>query len=261
MKARSSLAGQVRLLLVRNAREGLRNPVLAYGVPVIIPLAILLLVSTTLARVTILPGYPTANYAEWMTPAIVMLSATTGVGYAATGLVIDLQSGFADRLRLLETRPISWLLSRLLFDIGRVLPAGAALLALGALLGARIKGGVLGLAVLFVLLTLWAAAYGGLFFVLALFTRKPQAPLALAPMFLPLSFLSTQYAPSRVLPDWVHSVARWNPFAYMVDAARALISGPSEVGPVVRAFSVALIMVGLTQLGSILALSRALSRD
>ena len=63
-----------------------------------------MLVAKTLYRVTDLPGFPTDNYAEWMTPAI-MLTAMTGVGYAATSLVIDIQSGFLDRLRLLDVRP------------------------------------------------------------------------------------------------------------------------------------------------------------
>jgi ABC-2 type transport system permease protein len=251
----------VWLLLIRSLREGLRNPIIVYGMPVIIPLSILLLVSTTLSRVTELPGFPTANYADWMTPAVVMLSAMTGIGYAATSLVIDVQSGFVDRLRLLGIRPASILLSRLLFDTGRVLPAGAILLVLGTFLGAKINEGVVGLAVLFALLTLWAAAYGGLYFVVGLFTRRPQAPLAFAPLFLPLSFVSSQYAPSSLLPHWARSVAHWNPFAYMADAARMLISGPIQGPSLVRAFAVALAMLGLTQLGSFWVLEHAITAE
>jgi len=130
--------GQLRLLWFRSLREGGRNPVLAYALPIIIPLAVLVLVSKTLYRVTDLPGFPTSNYAEWMTPAIIMLTAMTGVGYAATSLVIDIQSGFLDRLRLLDAKPSSLLLSRLLFDVARVLPAGAALLGVALLLGTHV---------------------------------------------------------------------------------------------------------------------------
>lgn len=261
MTSRAFPIDHLRLLLVRSLREGRRNPVVAYGLPVIIPLSILLLVSTTLARVTDLPAYPTDVYADWMTPAAIMLTAMTGVGYAATSLVIDLQSGFLDRLRLLDVSPTSLLLSRLLFDIGRVLPAGVALLALGDVLGARVNEGLIGLVGLFALLTVWAAAYGSLYFVVALVTRNPQAPLALAPLFLPLSFLSTQYAPESILPRWVQMASRWNPFAYMVDAARVLISGPIEARPVIRAFVVAFVMLGLTQAGSLMAMKRAVSTE
>lgn len=222
-----------------------------------IPLAVLLLVAKTLYRVTDLPGFPTRNYAEWMTPAIIMLTAMTGVGYAATSLVIDIQSGFVDRLRLLDAQPAALLLSRVLFDVARVLPAGGVLLGLGALLGTDLNEGVLGIAVLFGLLTLWAAAYGGLYFVVALGTRNAQAPLALAPLFLPLQFLSTQFFPETLLPRWVQAASKWNPFTYMVDAGRALTTGPWTAGPVARAVAVALVLLVLTQLASLRAFSRA----
>lgn len=241
------MTSQVRLLLARNLREGSRNPVLAFGLPIVIPLAMLILVAKTLSRVTDLPGFPTSNYAEWMTPAVVMLTAMTGVGYAATSLVIDIQSGFLDRLRVLDVRPSSLLLSRLLFDVVRVLPAGAALLVAGLVLGTNANEGLLGIAVLFGLLVLWAAAYGGLYFVVALATRNAQAPLALAPLFLPLQFLSTQFVPKSILPGWVRTTARWNPFTYMIDAARSLTTGPLAWSTVGRAAVVAMGLLVATQ--------------
>jgi ABC-2 type transport system permease protein len=256
-----SSSSQIRLLVVRNLREGARNPVLAYGLPIVIPLAVLVLVAKTLARVTDLPGFPTKNYAEWMTPAIIMLTAMTGVGYAATSLVVDIQSGFLDRLRLLDARPASLLLSRVLFDVVRVLPGGAVLLVVGQLLGTHLNEGVLGIALLFGLLTLWAAAYGGLYFVVALTTRNAQAPLALAPLFLPVQFMSTQFFPKPLLPGWVQAAARWNPFTYMIDAARALTTGPLTAPPVARALAVSLVVLLVTQLLSLRAFAKAVGSD
>jgi ABC-2 type transport system permease protein len=250
---------QVRLLLFRNLREGLRNPVLAYALPIIIPLAVLVLVAKTLFRVTDLPGFPTRNYAEWMTPAIIMLTAMTGVGYAATSLVIDIQSGFLDRLRLLDVRPPALLMSRVLFDVVRVIPAGAVLLLIGVVLGMDITEGVLGILLLFVLLVLWAVAYGGLYFVVALTTQNAQAPLALAPLFLPLQFISTQFVPGTLLPGWAQGLSAWNPFTYMVDAGRATITGPLTAAPVVKALAVAVGMLLVTQALSLRAYNRTVA--
>lgn len=255
----TTVAAQVRLLLMRNLREGVRNPVLAYGLPVVIPLTMFILVAKTLSRVTDLPGFPTTNYAEWMAPAIVMLTAMTGVGYAATSLVIDIQSGFLDRLRVLNARPASLLLSRLLFDVVRVLPAGLALLVTGLILGTDVNEGLVGIVLLFALLVLWAAAYGGLYFVVALATRNAQAPLALAPLFLPLQFLSTQFVPESILPEWVQTVSAWNPFTYMVDAARAVTTGPLMWTPVGKAVAVAVGMLVVTQVAAGLAFRKAVN--
>jgi ABC-2 type transport system permease protein len=255
----TTVPAQVRLLLMRNLREGIRNPVLAYGLPVVIPLTMFILVAKTLSRVTDLPGFPTTNYAEWMAPAIVMLTAMTGVGYAATSLVIDIQSGFLDRLRVLNARPSSLLLSRLLFDVVRVLPAGLALLVTGLILGTDVNEGLVGIVLLFALLVLWAAAYGGLYFVVALATRNAQAPLALAPLFLPLQFLSTQFVPESILPEWVQTVAAWNPFTYMVDAARAVTTGPLTWTPVGKAVAVAVGLLVVTQIAAGLAFRKAVN--
>lgn len=246
---------------MRCLREGFRNPVLAYLLPVVIPLGLLILVATTLKSVTMLPGFPTRNFAEWMMPGIVMMAAMTGVGYSATALVIDLQSGFLDRLRLLEVRPLALLTGRVLFDVVRVLPAGVALLVIGLFLSTDINEGVFGIAGLMALLALWAAAYCGLYFVVALFTRNAQAPLALAPLFMPLSFLSTLYMPASLLPAWVRSAADWNPFTYMVDGARALTTGPLEAAPVVKAFLVAGGMLIATMAASLWAFKRTLDAD
>lgn len=252
-----SYLGQLRLLLGRNLREGARNPMMAYGVPTIIPITILVLVGTTLARATELPGFPTANYMEWITPAMIMLTAMTSAGYAATSMVIDIQSGFVDRVRLLDARPQVVLISRVLFDVVRVLPAGAVVLVLGIVKGTEINGGLAGIVVLFCLLTLWAAAYGGLYYVVGLFTGNPQAPIALAALAFPLAFLTTLFAPEVLLPGWFHGVSIWNPYYYMVEASRVLISGPFSLAPVARAFAVGLGVLLATMLASLRGFSRA----
>lgn len=249
---------QLRLLLVRNLREGARNPVLAYLLPVVIPLGLLILVATTLKRVTDLPGFPNKNYAEWMMPGIVMMAGMTGVGYSATSLMLDLQTGFLDRLRLLEARPLALLVSRALFDIVRVVPAGIALLLIGFAFHSHVEQGPLGVLGLLALLVLWAAAYGGLYFVIALFTGNPQAPLALAPLFMPLSFLSSLYIPTSLLPGWVRATAVWNPFKYMVDAGRALTTGPYSGEAILKAVAVASAMLVVTMGASLWAFRRAL---
>mgnify|MGYP001798595000 CR=1 FL=1 len=45
--------------------------------------------------------------------------------------------------------------------------------------------------------------------------------------------------PKTLLPGWTRAVAAWNPFTYMVDASRALTTGPLTVAPVAKAVAVA----------------------
>jgi ABC-2 type transport system permease protein len=134
-------------------------------------------------------------------------------------------------------------------------------LVAGVVLGSGLNEGVVGVVVLFALLALWAAAYGGLYFVVALGTRNAQAPLALAPLFLPLQFLSTQFVPESLLPGWVQGAARWNPFNYMIAAARALTTGPLTARPILEAVAVALALLAVTMFISLRAFAKAVKAD
>ena len=252
-----SFAGQACLLLVRNLREGLRNPILAYLIPLVVPPAVLVLVATTLSPVTLLPGFPTRSYADWIMPATVMMTALGSSGYAATSLVIDIQSGFIQRLRLLEVDPTALLLSRVLFDVVRVMPGGAVVVIVGLVLGTELNEGVAGIVLLFGLLALWAAAYGGLHFVVGLSTGNAQAPVALVPLAFPIMFMSPAFLPKSVLPSWVETASRGNPYTYVVEASRAVTAGPFSTSAVAGGFAAALGVLLITQIASMRAFSHA----
>ena len=245
------------MLLVRNLRESLRNPLMAFGLPVAVPIVALLLVATTLLQVTYLPGFPTNNYAEWLTPPAIMCTAMSAAGYAATSLVIDIQSGFLDRLRLLDARPRAVIVSRVLFDVLRVVPSGAAVLIVGVLLGTRVNEGVMGIVALFALLVLWTVAYGGLFFVVALRTRNPLAPIALLPIAIPMQFLSTQYAPRSLLPIVGWDRFQLEPLQLHGRRQPGPSFGPFSVEVVARAAAVGTVLLVITLVASLRAFSHA----
>ena len=125
---------------------------------------------------------------------MVLLTGMMGAGYSATALVIDVRSGYLDRLRVLPVHPVAIVLGRLLFDMVRVLPAGALVLAVSVALGGEVRGGLLGAVAILGLLALWSLAYSGIFYAVGLRTVNPQAPFALLPIFVPLMFLTTVFA-------------------------------------------------------------------
>lgn len=194
--------------------------------PTIVPLVMIGLTSQIFSDVARLPGFPTAKYVTWEAPGMIMLTAMMGAGYSATALVVDLRNGFLDRLRVLPVHPASIVLGRLLFDVLRVLPAGAVVLSVNIALGGQFRGGIVGAAAILGLLALWALAYSGIFYAVGLRTRNPQAPFALLPIFVPLMFLATVFASNAMMPGWVQAIAAWNPFTYVINGARVFISDP-----------------------------------
>ncbi|MFJ4523290.1 ABC transporter permease [Streptomyces sp. NPDC088810] len=241
----SALSGTMTLLR-RNLREGRRSPVIAFVFPVLFPLFLITLVASSYERMAFIPGFPVTPYAAYMAPGLLLFTGMMGSGYSATALVLDAQSGFLDRLRLQPVRPAALLLSRLLFDALRVVPAGLVVLGVSVLLGARVDSGPAGVLLLLVLSSFWSVAYGGIFYVVALRTRNPQAPLAMAPLSVLLLFASPAAAPPYLLQDWLAKLTTWNPFTYVIEGIRALMTGP-ESGTATEALLKALaVLVGLT---------------
>lgn len=234
------------LLLRRSFREGLRDPTIAFVMPTIVPLVMISLTSQIFADVANLPGFPTARYITFEAPGMVLLTGMMGAGYSATALVIDVRSGYLDRLRVLPVHPVAIVLGRLLFDMVRVLPAGALVLAVSVALGGEVRGGVLGAVAILALLALWSLAYSGIFYAVGLRTVNPQAPFALLPIFVPLMFLTTVFASQDMMPGWVQAISAWNPFTYAIGGARAFISDDFTWSALVKAIATCAALMAVT---------------
>ncbi|MFH8621026.1 ABC transporter permease [Streptomyces vietnamensis] len=256
----NGFAAEVGLLLRRNVREALRSPVIAFVFPVLFPLFAETLVASAYSRVSSLATFPVHPYTAYMAPGMMLLAGMMGSGYSATALVLDVQTGFLNRMRLLDVRPSAILLSRVLFDALRVLPAAVVVLVVGLALGARIDSGPAAVPVLLVMCSVWSVAYGGLFYIVALTTWNPQAPLAMSPLFILLMFTSTAAMPTNLLPDWLATLSAYNPFTYVTEGARALMTGPVDGGALLAMAGVLVGGVVLTQAFVIPLFRRAVER-
>lgn len=218
------------LVFCRSLRDGLRNPALAFVFPLLPPLMGAVLFSQIFGDIVNLPGFPTQDYISWVGVGVVLLTAMSGAGFTATGLVLDAQSGYLDRMRLLPMRSTAILFGKLGFEAVRVLPAAAIVFVAAVALGADNGGGIVGATAILGLVALWAMGWNSLFYVVALRTLNAQAPLALQPMFWPVFFFSSAMVPDGVMPDWIEGVANFNPFTHILEAARMLMTGSFDWG-------------------------------
>jgi len=245
-----SLARQTRLVFGRSLRAGLREPALAFVFPLAFPLLIIGLFSQVYSGVAELPGFPAGSYLAWMAPAVVLMAAMFGAGHSALGLVRDLQTGFLDRLRLLPIRPAALMLGRLGFDMARVTAAGLGVLAVAVALGAPLRGGPPAILTIAALLAGWTLGYAGLYYVVGLRARSPEALTALVPLFLPISLLSTAYIPADLLPGWVRAAAAVNPYSHVVDTVRAAMAGTLDAGQLTAGLAAVAGAVAITQIAA-----------
>lgn len=236
----SGFASQTVLTLRREARAGAEDPGPSFVLPALPPLLMTVVFIALFDRITQVEGFTGQDYAAFLVPGVVVLVALLGAGATSASLAADVRSGYLDRLRLLPISLGSLLAGRLLFEAVRLLPGIAVVLGVGFALGAHTNNGLLGVAVVALLITMLGVAYSGIFFAVAIRSQDPQTPFTLQPLGLPLAFLSSALVPLAVMPRWAEVLARLNPVTIVVDGAREAMLGDLWSMELVAAFGVLL---------------------
>jgi ABC-2 type transport system permease protein len=213
------------LIFGRTAREAAGNVGLAFVAPILLSVFLLVLFHAVYGRIAEVPGWPTAEFIDWIAAGGVFLSVFVGAGYTAGGLLRDIDSGYLQRLRLLPVHPAAVLAGRIGFEAVRAMVTATAVLALAVALGADNAGGLPGLVLLVALAAALAVAWNGIFYLTALTTRTHAAVLGLQPLFMPVVMFSTFWVPTQFMPGWYQTVATWNPFNPVLTAGRAALLG------------------------------------
>ncbi|HKP96471.1 MAG TPA: ABC transporter permease [Fibrobacteria bacterium] len=165
------------------------------------------------------------RYLDYLVPGICVMTLLFGSSQAGTGLIRDLQTGFAQRMLLSPAAPASMFLGKLAADVARLLLQALVVGAVGFLLGARfhVRPGPLMVACAW--MVLFAGAYASLSCLIALATRSQETMgVFIQVVNMPILFTSSILVPRRQMPAWLAGAAEWNPVSAVVDALRYALS-------------------------------------
>ena len=239
----------------RSLRRFLRVPSNAASI-IIYPLIQLLLFSQLFADIVKLPGFgPSGSYLAYLAPGQVVFTVFIATSWAGSGLLLDLHTGFLDKLRVAPVRRGSILageLAPLAFESGAM---GGVVLLVAWLLGASIGTGIPGALAIIGLGGLFGFAWAGISFAAALLTKSDQAAGTISMLFFPLGFTSTAFVPVAMMPGWLRVVNDWNPVSYVIEGMRSLMTGwdPGAIGAALLATA---ILAALTHIPAALAFRR-----
>lgn len=213
------------LLYLRNLRQIPRIPtVLVFGI--VMPVIQLLLFGSIFSATTEIPGNPYAdvNYQAYIAPAIILLTCFLGMANASAALIVDLRTGYFDKLRTTPTSAVQVIVARLMAEMTRVTGQATLILFIALALGATVTTGVLGAVVMVLLAVFFSACTVGLLVTaLAMKTKSDQATQSAFPLFFIFIFLSTAYMPESLLPGWLQTAVKYNPLDYLIQALRTLM--------------------------------------
>jgi len=198
----------------RHLRAFIRQPwFVAMGL--VQPVIWLLLFGALFKSVIDIPGFTSsASYLDYLVPGVLVMTALFSCGWSGMSIIEDLDRSIIIGLNAYELVSLG---------IQAVIMGGLALL-----LGARFEGGLLGFAVLVVCAMLIGAIAASFSDAMALLLRQRESVIGINTlMTLPLTFLSAAFMPLKLVPDWMATVAMFNPVNWAVEAGReALAANP-----------------------------------
>lgn len=247
------------ILWARQMKKLVRIPLLLFFA-LAQPLIFLLLFSQVFSNLDRLPGFGYDSYLQFLVPSIVALTALNSAFQSGIGMVSDIEDGMLDKFLIAPIRRSSILLGKVFADATRAAAQATVIVLVAFAMGARIATGVAGVAAMVVLAALFGIAWAGLSNIIALRTRNGELTMIVGILItFPVLFLSTAFMPSILLPDWLDTVATFNPITYIVEALRALVNTGWDWGAIGQAMAVTGGLAVVTFTGATLAFRKAIS--
>ena len=165
---------------------------------------------------------PGIDYRAFQIP-VAIIFAVTGISRASV-LVIDIQTGYLDRMLVTPVRRTTLLLGMMVADIVLAISLSLVVIAMGFVAGVRFETGLLGILVFLGLAVAWSLSFTGFPYTVALRTGNPAAVNSSFLIFFPFAFLTPAYLPRELMTGWMQTVAAWNPVTYLLEGMRSLLS-------------------------------------
>jgi len=194
------------------------------------PVMVLLMFAYLFGGAMVVPGG--GDYREFLLPGMFTLTMAFGLEGTYAAVAADAQRGVTDRFRTMPISAASVVTGRSLADMLNAAASLAVLIACGLAVGWRWHHGIGDalLAVALLLLLRYALLWFGIW--LALAAGKPETLMAVQILVWPLAFLSSVFTAPETMPDWLGTIAAWNPLSATAGATRELFGNPGWTGPV-----------------------------
>ena len=250
---------ETSILWRRNLLKTIRIPLLLFF-SLFQPLLFLLLFSQVFSSLGNLPGFQYDSYLQFLVPSIIALTALNSAFQSGMGTVTDIEDGMLDKFLIAPIHRLSVMSGRIFADGTRIIAQALVVIAIAWLMGTRYTTGLLGIVAMVLIAALFGMAWAGLSNIVALRTGNAELTMVIGILVtFPVLFLSTAFMPGFLLPEWLETVAKFNPITYVVEALRALVNDGWDWTAIWQAIAVTLLLGAITLSGAVRAFRKAIS--
>jgi ABC-2 type transport system permease protein len=184
-------------------------------------------------------AFNTTDYFSFMAVGIIAFSALFTTMFSGMSVVWDRRLGFLNKVLSTPVSRAVIIFSKVLsatlrsmFQAGLIIAIAVALgLQFGATFNPIFILGVFGM------MFLICVGLSSLFIAITIRSTRIETPMAVMNLItLPLMFASNAFFPTKFMPDWLQTVARFNPLTYTTDAVRQLLIFTTDFGQVALDF-------------------------
>ena len=233
------LLNEIGFLFVRGLKQSTR-PTAALIPSLFMPAFFFIISSAAFSSVAQLPGFTASSYLQFYAPAAILMSIFFSSGDAGIDLVVDITSGYLDKLMISPIHHIAIIIGKLLAVGLRASVQTTIVIVIILLAGGRIQTGFLGFLTILLLGGLFGIAWSAIGMSIALITRNQRATQSSFILFFPLTFITTSQMPLNLLHGWYQFAVQINPVTYVLEAIRTLTNTGWELRTIGTGFIVAI---------------------
>jgi ABC-2 type transport system permease protein len=202
----------------------LRREPVWFFVALIQPLLYLGLFAPLLRPVTAAKGFPPGSAWQVFVPGLLVQLGIFGSMFVGFGLIADIRAGVIERMRVTPASRMGLLLGRVLRDAVVLVIQATLLTTVAVIFGLRVP--LIGALLTVAIVGLLGIALSSFSYAAGMWLKSEDALAPLLNMVVvPVLLLSGILLPMSLAPRWLWLLSRFNPFAHVVDGARAAFRG------------------------------------
>ncbi|APU18000.1 MULTISPECIES: ABC transporter permease [Actinoalloteichus] len=247
-------------MLRRNLKHLLRYPsmtVLLIGMPIVMLLLFVSVFGGTLGAGLSGGSGGRAEYLEYVTPAIILLTVTATVQGTAISIAMDMAEGIIARFRTMHIARVSVLTGHVLGSVIQAMLSVAVLIGVAMLIGFRSTAGVVEWLATAGLLLALTFALVWLCVALGQVSKSVETASNLPMPLMLLPFFGSGFVPTDSMPDGLRWFAEYQPFTSIIETLRGLLTG----GPIGNNAWIALAWCAVIAFGGYLWSKKLFNRE
>jgi ABC-2 type transport system permease protein len=234
------LLPEIGYLFVRGLKQSMR-PTAAMIPSLFMPAFFFIVNSAGFAALAHLPGFASRSYLVFYAPVAVLMAIFFSSGDAGIDLVVDITSGYFDKLMIAPIHHLAIVIGKLLAVALRAAIQGTIVIGIILLSGGTLVTGFPGYLMILLLSGLFGMAWSAIGMAIALRTRNQRATQSSFILFFPFTFVTTSQLPLHLLSGWYKIAVQANPVTYVLEALRVLMSTGWQWDVIARGFFVAIV--------------------